>query len=295
MHRSRLSAFLVNVTTAVLLVACGVPANLTPQPTRCTRSIVDSFPDTLEPTDLLIDLRWEDSKMASLDGVPPCDSEPRFTLLADGSAYYMEYIDGGRQTMIAHLTHDEAQALVQRVLDLGFECLESWTNACGPISRDGTLTQTCVEDADVSALQVRLPDGRLKVIRNYGPLANDPEALDAIRDLLHDFRHPEAQPYIPDKACLCIQPLLASPHTDIVLDWPQDTPWLTAPRVSYRCQSTVGGSNLETLLALTGRNQGFFMIRYEGRVYEAELVSWPPGIDCHIENPCLPAEELSSP
>lgn len=69
--------------------------------------------------------------------IPRCDLLPTFTLLAGGSVYYIDGIDGDRrqtQTMAAYLTPDEAKALVQRVLDFGFACLANRTSQGGPWS-----------------------------------------------------------------------------------------------------------------------------------------------------------------
>ena len=301
MHRWRLTLSIVHAVTTALLAACGAPASPTPSPTPspCTPSTFDSFPETLEPTDVLIELKWMLTGLGSPPGgILPCDLFPTFTLLADGGAYYIDYIDGDwrqSQTMVVHLTPDEARALVQRVLDLGFECLSSWTSQCGPWSTrwDGVQTQVCSSDGNTSVLQVRLPDGGLKTIRNYDGFANDPDALEAILELLAGYQHQEAQPYA-EKACLCFDPwLLEGDHTTV--DWPQEERWLTAAGAGSWCQLSVAGSDLETLLTVTGRNRGFFRIRANGRVYGVQIVSWPhAGIECNT-NVCLPAESPSSP
>ena len=344
MDRSKLSGPIILAMIAMLLAVCAVSTILTIQPTStptserktivktvivektvvsgrtgtisesrptappCTPSTIGSFPDTLEPTDVLIELKSVPSGLGSPpEGIPPCDLFPTFTLLADGGAYYIDYIDGDwrqPQTMVAHLTPEEMLALIQRVLDLGFECLTSWSSQCGPSILRGRVESICIEDAGTSVLQVHLPDGRLKTIRNYGSLANDPGALKAILTLLSDYQHPEAQPYA-EKACLCFDPWLRDgAHTTV--DWPQEEPWLTASDAKSWCNLSVDGSDLETLLTVTGRNRGFFKIRAHGRVYGVQSVSWPrntecetpspcpPGIKCNT-NVCWPAESPSSP
>lgn len=328
MHRRRFTLSIVFGVTTALSVACGRSVSPTSQPTviietvaivetrlirltpwptvlPCTPSTIESFPETLEPTDVLIELKWVPSGLGSPpEGIPPCDLFPTFTLLADGSAHYIDHIDGDwrqPQTMVAHLTPEEALSLVQQVVDLGFECLTSWSSQCGPT---GAQTSACIYDAGTSVLKARLPDGTLKSISNYGGLANDPEALEAILALLSDYQHPEAQPYA-ERACLCFDPgLLGGDHTAV--DWPQEEPWLTASDAKSWCQLSVDGSDLGTLLTVTGRNRGLFEIRANGRVYGVQIASWPhatecetpspcpPGIKCNT-NGCRPAEAPSSP
>ena len=91
-----------------------------PTPSPCTPSTFDSFPETLEPTNVLIELKWV---LTGLDsppgGILPCDLFPTFTLLADGGAYYIDYIDGDwrqSQTMVVHLTPDLGCPLLRPLL-----------------------------------------------------------------------------------------------------------------------------------------------------------------------------------
>jgi hypothetical protein len=297
MRTSKLVGLAVCTMAAVLMAACKMPF------IGCIPSSFDSLPDTLKPTDVLIEWKtWQLPGPWSPHGdIPSCDLFPSFTLSADGRAYYIDYIDGDRkqpQTMVTHLTPDEAKALVQRVLDLGFECLEGRWPQCGPTWRwDGTQRQVCIEDGgSTSILSVRLPDGSAKVISSLGEHSLDSnwgkaaEALKAILALLSDFRHPEGQPYVPEEACLCFDPSL---YPDDVLAWPQDAPWLTASGRDSRCQLTVSGSDLETLLTLIGRNRGEFQILHEGQFYGIQMVPLPRGRTC--QNTCLPAEAPSSP
>jgi hypothetical protein len=301
MGRNRVTGLTVRAIAAVLLlVACEPPF------TQCKPSTIDSLPNTLEPTDVLIEWKeWELPGPFSPHGdISPCDLFPRFTLLADGSAYYIDYINGDRkqpQTMVTHLTPDEAKALVQHVLDLGFECLEGWSSQCGPMwsSRDGTQTQVCTEDGgSTSILNIRLPDGSIKAISSPGErelasmkahspgnLAKDFEALEAILALLSGYRHAEAYPYVPEEACLCFDPSL---YPDDVLAWPENAPWLTASGSDSRCRLTVSGSGLKTLLTLVGRNRGVFQLLHEGRFYGIQMVPLPRGSICG--STCLPPE-----
>lgn len=188
MRKRRITLSVVLAMTTVLLVACGRSISPMSQPTTtpCTPSILDSFPNALEPGSLLMELRmhaWH---------LPDCHT-PELTLLADGSIYYL---DG--QTMVAHLKPEETLALVQGVLDLGFECLEDG-KPCWPAQEEGMLV--CMTDEPFWFLEVRLPNGRLRGIHDYYGVVDSPEALLSIREELVNYQHPEAQPY--SEACPC--------------------------------------------------------------------------------------------
>jgi len=146
---------------------------------------------------------------------------------------------------------------------------------------------------------VRLPGGGLREIRNYYTFANEPEVLEAIRALLQDYRHPQAEAYQPDKAALFIQ-LVSLPSDLPVRDWPLHPAWLTGGRPDYQCARTLSGSDLQALLAVTGRNIGDFYFRDADadQVYNVYLVPWLPGVDytdliASSDQACSPAETLT--
>ncbi len=251
---------------------------------------------TPQPADVLLELAWEGGftrpELAFALG-----RVPEFSLLPDGHAYYIDALEGGEaQMMVAHLTPAERQELVQRVLDLGIERLESYTDQCQP-QADGSCL--CVADAGESVVRVRLPGGELREIRNYYVFANEPGVLEAIRVLLQDYRHLEAEAYEPDKAAFFIQ--LVSPPSDMpVRDWPLHPAWLTGGRPDYPCARTLSGSDLQALLAVTGRNMGdcYFRDADAGQVYSVYLVPWLPGVDytdliASSDQACPPAEALT--
>jgi hypothetical protein len=268
---------------ATLLAACGVPVGPTTLPsltaTTCVPSSVGPFPTTLQPTDILAQFDWEGG-WVYWEASVPLGGVPVFTLLADGSTFYVA--DGEHphlvpaQTMVAHLTPSEAQELVQRVLNLGFECLESYADQRWQLA-DGTVER--VVDSVTSVLRVRLPNGELREIRNYADFANDRQALQAIRTFLDAYQHPQAEPYIPEKATLFIKPV-PEPSGVALLDWPLDPAWLVPPQPATAPWAAVlAGSDLETLLAVTGLNMGEFWFRDADRFFAVYLVPQIPGVD----------------
>ena len=280
---------------AVLPSTPGPPTPTSPCPSLGATTISLSTP---QPADVLLELAWEGGltrpELAFAFG-----RVPEFSLLPDGSATYLDPAEWDKaQVMVARLTRAEAQALVQRVLDLGFERLESYTDSCRP-QADGSCM--CVMDSGESVLRLRLPGGELREIRNYADFADDPQALLAIRTLLHEYRHPQAVTYKPDKAALFLRPV--SPSSDLaILDWPLHPAWLAGGAADTSCVRVLSGGDLQALLAVTGRNMGDFYFRAVGdeAVYNAYLVPWLPGVD-YTEQvggsglACPPAEALSSP
>ncbi|MBC8253851.1 MAG: SUMF1/EgtB/PvdO family nonheme iron enzyme [Ardenticatenia bacterium] len=236
-------------------------------------------PIPLQPANILLQLAWE--RGFTRPQLGHGGSFPDFTLLTDGRAFYKGRDDPSTfdrgQAMVVHLTPAERQELVQRVLDLGFERLESYPDSCRPLPNG--LCE-CIEDASESILRLRLESGELREVRNYHTFANDPDALAAIRALLEGYQHPKAEPYVPEKAALFIQAVEAT----AALDWPLD-PAVLAPAVlttaahAAPCQVVLSGSDLETLLSVTGRNIGDFLFRAGDRVYAVYLVPWLPGVD----------------
>lgn len=242
-------------------------------------SATPANPEVDEPLEVLVQLDWEGG-FTLLEHAVPFGRVPAFTLLADGRVLYMDESDpmspGQEELLIVQLKPEEIEALVRKVLDLGFERLESYLDQCQQLDDGSSL---CVADAGYSILRVRLPGGGLREIRNWGDFANDAEALLAIRRLLSDYRHPEAVPYVPDRATLFITPV---PSADgwVVADWPLNPGWLTPPAPSVeKWAGVLAGEELAVLLAETGRSMGIYAFRDGDRFYQVILVPWLPGTD----------------
>jgi hypothetical protein len=250
----------------------GSPTSACPSSGEITKSLA-----TPQPADVLLELAWEGG-LTRPELAYAFGRVPEFSLLPDGSVYYLDPPEIDRaQVMVAHLTPAGTQELVQRVLDLGFERLESYTEQCQP-QADGTCM--CVADAGQSVLRVRLPIGELREIRNYGDFANDPETLAAIRTFLQDYQHPQAEVYKPDTAALYIRSV--PPSSDLPsLDWPLPPSWLSGGALDASCVKVLSGGDLQVLLAATEQNLGDFYFRDVGasQVYNVYLVPWLPGVD----------------
>lgn len=263
---------------AVLLSACGVVVGPTQtdelptpaaEPPPVVETVIVTVPvsGVVEPEGIRLQLDWSGGML-----IPFVWSHlPDLTLLDDGTLIYQD-----TQAMVMRLTEPEAQALVQQVLDLGFEGLESHTGSCQDI---GNGKGVCIMDATTSSIRLRMADGTLRQVDNYAEFADDPDVLRAIRAFLTDYRSPAAQPYIPEKAVLYVR-TIGNPGDLEVLDWPLDPALLIkAPGEDNYCAQVVGRSEAETLAALPAQSMGFRYFREGSQVWEVVLVPWLPGAD----------------
>ena len=235
----------------------------------------------LAPTDLLLQLDYEPTFDARPQEYTAIGRVPVFTLLADGQVFY---VDGGStprqeddRLLTAQLAPEAAVALVQQVFDAGFARLQSHLSQCGDTT-DGQ--QVCASDGAYTILRARMPGGGLAELKNYGGFANDPAALEAVRNLLSAYRNPAAQPYRFERATLFLQRVTNEAGNAPTIDWPLDGAWLVAPQPDLTQWARVlAGSDRDTLLAAAARSMGDFYVRHDGALYNAYLVPWLPGVD----------------
>lgn len=235
--------------------------------------------DGSEPVEVLVQLDWEGG-FTPPEVAVPFGRVPAFTLLADGRVLYLDWDDTAdvfqEKLLITQLRQDETEALLQQVLDMGFARLESHLDFCMALD-DGT--SQCVADAGYSVLRVRLPEGDLREIRNWAGFANDPQALAAILDLLSNYRHPEAVPFVPVKASLFIRPIPSAEGVKVD-DWPLDPGWLTPPAPAVeQWAGVLAGEEWNTLLQRSSWNVGTRYYRHAAQYYQVVLVPWLPGTD----------------
>lgn len=265
---------------AVLLAACApVPPADTAEPPAVGPGspLTPEGLESLPPETILLQQDYEPG-FTRMEVYYPFGRVPVFTLYADGTVIYLEESGekAGQQVRVAQLSPAETVKLLTRVLDAGFERLESYTDFC---MTDAHGEQVCVADAATSILRVRMPDGEVREVKNYHEFANEPQVLMEIRNLLGEYSHPEAQIYQPAGATLFLQPFDHAEGVTIQA-WPLEESRLAELGAGGELTAVpLQGEDLTAYLANVSGNFGDAFFDLDGRTFGAYLVPWLPGVE----------------
>lgn len=156
---------------------------------------------------------------------------PVFTMYEDGSVIFLR-TNGERRVMRIQLDAATAKELVDELVTAGLDKIDSRPRRCDLRQNPAS----CMSDAAVSVIDVKLPGKKPKTIRNYAAVAQHQTELDAVLKRLGSFDSKQALDYMPTNAALVIE---KCPAEDMGMDdttlkrfkpWPFDAEILWPPQ-----------------------------------------------------------------
>jgi hypothetical protein len=290
-HRKPLLKLTWLFAMLILILAACVPARpaepgvasggstATPTPTEKPTQAVDPLAG-LSPDDILVQFDYEPG-FTMPQYQYAFGRVPFFTLYKNGVVIYLDE-NQDMKIMQAQMTPEEAKALQQKLLDMGFEKIESHTDFCG---LDAGGQQVCMADASTNILRVRLASGELREIKNYAGLSDYPATYTAITDMLNQYTNPQAVLYRPAKATLFISILPQSDQSSPAA-WPLDAKYVEAAKTAGDLgfiARVLTSDEVNQYLDQVGLNNSQVVFQQNSQPVAATLVPWLPGVDYSAE------------
>lgn len=212
---------------------------------------------------------------------------PLFTMYEDGSVIFLR-TNGERRVMRVQLDAVAARELLDEMLTLGIDKIDSRPRRCDLRQNPAS----CMSDASVSVIDVKLPGKKPRTIRNYAAVAQHQTELDGVLKRLGSFDSKDALDYLPTQAALVIE---KCPAQDLEMDdsirkqflpWPFDAQMLWPPQSSSEFWArTVPAEPFYQGLygegARLGTTRGFV---HKDRLYTAYVTPLLPGSDTKAVN-----------
>jgi hypothetical protein len=204
----------------------------------------------------------------------PFGHVPAFSLYEDGSVIVVRrQEDRSERVVRAQIGAAGARVFVDELVALGIGRVESHTDSCAPPESGREM---CLADAGMVLLEVQLPSGKRKRLKNYAGMAKEQDALNAVLERIDRFNHESELDYQPTWSTLFVSRCneIHGPEWPLdpaVLDGPPDRPSTWATRVPGEANRPI----YENRAALGS----VIAFEHEGRGYAVFLVPSLPGAD----------------